>query len=333
MTSSSAERGLNAIARKLDPKLPGFHESFIELEAANLPRFQSGFPPQRLTMTLLGEFWVGRSEPIPSAALVQLLRAFNITESAARAALSRLAARGALILERRGRTTWYRQSPNLLMLLPQGRAMTLNFGPSRTGWDGSWSIVSWNLINPTPALTHRIRISLRELGYAPLAPGVWVSPGQAPDRLVDMLPHPDDMTFSVFTAQELPVEGAASAVSAFDLSEMELAYEEFLATFSPLLTASRASGFPPAEALVARTRAVFRWFVIATLDPDLPAELLPPKWSRTEAHRLFVALVDGVTPMAESYVRSVIAQFDADTAELVTAPAPYAIRRESFYNS
>ena len=325
MTPPSAGRGPNAIARKLDPNLPGFQESFAELETANLPRFQTGFPPQRLTMTLLGEFWAGRTEPIPSAALVKLLQAFNITEAAARVALGRLAARGALILERRGRTTWYRQSPRLLMLLPQGRALTQNFGAPRTGWDRTWSIVSWNLINPTPASTHRVRISLRELGYAPLAPGVWVSPDQAPDGLFDMLPHRDDLRFSVFTASETPFAGAAPAVTAFDLSEVRLTYEDFVTTFEPLLEASRAACFTPADALVARTRAVFRWFVIATLDPDLPAELLPQHWPRAASHDLFVTLVDAVTPSAETYVRSVIADLDPETAELVTSPASYGI--------
>ena len=46
-----------------------FHE-FGELD---MPRFQVGFPPQHLLLTLLGDYWSKRCEPLPSAALVDLL--------------------------------------------------------------------------------------------------------------------------------------------------------------------------------------------------------------------------------------------------------------------
>ena len=59
-----------------------------------MPRFQVGFPPQHLLLALLGDYWSGRSEPLPSAALVDLLAEFDVNPSGARAALSRLSIRG-----------------------------------------------------------------------------------------------------------------------------------------------------------------------------------------------------------------------------------------------
>src|SRR6266700_3084713 len=46
--------------------------------------------PPRLLLTLLGDYWWRRTEPLPSAALVALLAEFAVSDSAARAALSRL---------------------------------------------------------------------------------------------------------------------------------------------------------------------------------------------------------------------------------------------------
>ena len=46
--------------------------------------------PPRLLLTLLGDYWWRRTEPLPSAALVALLAEFGVSDSAARAALSRL---------------------------------------------------------------------------------------------------------------------------------------------------------------------------------------------------------------------------------------------------
>lgn len=312
-----------AIVRKLDPSIGGVAEALLDLESVSLPRFQIGFPPQRLTMTLLGEFWVGRTEAIASVALVRLLGAFDINEQAARVALGRLAARGALIMERRGRTTWYRQSPNLLHILPQGRAITAGFGEPRTGWDGTWTIVTWSMSGGTAAAAHRVRLNLRELGFTPLNPGVWVSPDQPFGQLADAFAVGEDIRFTVLTARDTEIAGSTSPRSTWDPQEFRHEYDSFIELFQPDFAAVARQPVSPSDALVIRTRAVYRWFVIATLDPDLPVELLPADWPRADAHRLFVALVNHTTPIAASYVRSVLAESAPELAELVTTPPPY----------
>ncbi len=312
-----------AIVRKLDPALPGIEESLHELEAVSLPRFQIGFPPQRLMMTLLGDFWAGRTEALPSAALAQLLGAFDVNEQAARVAIGRLAARGALILERRGRTTWYRQSANLLTILPQGRAITAGFAEPRTRWDGTWTVLSWSIAGGTPAAAYRLRTSLRELGFAPLSTGIWISPDDPGESVADIFHHVDNVTFSVLMARDAELPGAASPESAWDLQEIRPEYDSFLEVFRPALDRETADVLGRSDALVLRTRAVYRWFVIAALDPDLPAQLLPPDWPRAVARRLFVELVDRLAPLAFEYVQSVVGEFAPELAPLVTVPLAY----------
>jgi phenylacetic acid degradation operon negative regulatory protein len=323
MVAPSSKLVPPGIVRKFDAALPGIDESLLELESISLPRFQSGFPPQRLTMTLLGDFWAGRTEPLPSAAFVDLLGAFAINESGARVALSRLAARGALTMERRGRTTWYAQSPHLLALLPQGRAVTAGFGQPRRGWNGTWTVVTWSVAGGAAAATQRLRTTLRELGFAPLAPGVWVSPDAPDDDLGRAFERVPSCRFTVVRGADVGVAGAEPPASAWDLAPMRDAYRTFVRTFRPVLRQTATLGSRPRDALVARTRAVYRWFVIATLDPDLPEELLPSPWPRAAAHELFVALVDELTPVAATHVRAVVAAHAPELTGLVTVPAPY----------
>ena len=81
---------------------------FTEFGEIDVPRFQVGFPPQHLLLTLLGDYWSRRCEPLPSAALVDLLAEFDVNPSGARAALSRLSIRGLLVGTKDGRNTFYR---------------------------------------------------------------------------------------------------------------------------------------------------------------------------------------------------------------------------------
>ncbi|WP_245641987.1 hypothetical protein [Nonomuraea candida] len=74
----------------------------------DLPRFQAGSSPQHLITTLLGDYWIGRTEQLPSAALVRLAGEFGVSAVAARAALSRLARRELLESSKSGRRTYYR---------------------------------------------------------------------------------------------------------------------------------------------------------------------------------------------------------------------------------
>ena len=66
----------------------------------------------------------------------------------------------------------------------------------------------------------------------------------------------------------------------------------------------------------ARLKVIDSWRPLPGLDPDLPEKLLPEGWPRIEARAVFVALYDGLGPLAELRFRQVVAAHDADLAEL-----------------
>jgi phenylacetic acid degradation operon negative regulatory protein len=287
----------------------------LEFSEVDLPRFQTGFPPQHLLLTLLGDFWSGRREPLPSAALVAWLAEFDVNEAGARAAIGRLAKRGNLDVVREGRNTSYRVADQLVELLPYGPLHTQSFGYARTGWNEQWTMVAFSITDDTRRVRQQLRSALELLGYAPLYDGVWVSPHAPNERLHATLNSYAEASCTVIVG---PVDSGISPASAFDLGPLRALYDRFIATFAPVVARMRLGALSDRDALVARIQVAYRWFVIATLDPDLPAELLPPDWPRNAARDIFVVLFDELGPQAEARVRELVWRFSPELSELVT---------------
>jgi phenylacetic acid degradation operon negative regulatory protein len=83
----------------------------------------------------------------------------------------------------------------------------------------------------------------------------------------------------VFTATRTgPGDATAMAGQAWDLAAIEREYEQFLAAFG---------GPPPDDALAGQIALVHAWRRFPAIDPALPPELLPQRWSGLAAARLF----------------------------------------------
>jgi phenylacetic acid degradation operon negative regulatory protein len=288
----------------------------LEFSEVDLPRFQSGFPPQHLLLTLLGDFWTGRPEPLPSAALVAWLADFDVNEAGARAAIGRLAKRGNLDVVREGRNTSYRVAPRLVELLPYGSLHTQSFGYSRKGWDGRWTMLALSISEDSRRVRLQLRSALELLGYAQLYDAVWVSAHAPNDQLRATLAEHPEVSCTVLVG---PAEAdRVSPVTAWDLGPLRLRYDQFMATFAPLQLRMRAGGMTDRDALVARIQVAYRWFVIATVDPDLPAELLPSDWPRNAARDIFAELYNELGSQAEARVRELVHVSAPELSHLVT---------------
>src|SRR6201987_5109280 len=132
--------------------------------------------PPRLLLTLLGASGWQRPEPLPSAAIVALLAEFGVSDSAARAALSRLTRNGLLLTSRHGRRTYLHLSARAADVLDDGGRRIFSFGRRPAPWDGMWSLVAFSIPEEHRAARDELRKALRWLGFAPLYDGLWVSP-------------------------------------------------------------------------------------------------------------------------------------------------------------
>ncbi len=273
--------------------------------------------PPRLLLTLLGDYWWQRTESLPSAALVALLAEFGVSDSAARAALSRLTRNGLLVTAKSGRRTFVRLSERAAEILDEGARHIFSFGLDTQPWDGMWSLLAFSIPEHNRAARDALRKQLRWLGFAPLYDGLWLAPRDQVGEVTSLLADLGITTATAFRATAVPGAGSGGLPQrAWDLGALRDRYEDFMG-FAERLHAQAADGrMSPVEALVARTHVMDEWRAFPALDPDLPAELLPDTWPRAAARQLFIATYDLLGPLAAHRVRQIIARYSRDLASL-----------------
>lgn len=287
-------------------------------EGKRLPRTQVGTTPQHLLMTLLGDYWFGRSEHLPSAALVELLAEFGISQPSARAALNRLSKRGLLVSTKRGRNTYYGLSPRAVPLLRETLKRIVAFGTREARpWDGAWTIVCFSVPEAQRDVRHAIRSTLRWLGFTALYDGLWCSPWQEQDAALAMLSELGVRSATVMRAK-IDSRSTVQAASGWDLETVRQNYLEFGAEFSPILEELRRGALTASQALVARTRVMDSWRRFLGIEPDLPVDLLPDDWARARMRELFLELYDSLAPVARARCQQIVAKHSPELAALVT---------------
>ncbi|NLF04283.1 MAG: PaaX family transcriptional regulator [Actinomycetales bacterium] len=280
-------------------------------------RTRQGSPPS-LLLTLLGDYWWGQEEPLPSAALVELLADFDVSDVAARAALSRMVKRGLLESTRSGRNTFYSMTARAQQVMRRGAERIVAFGVDDDAWDGTWSLVAFSVPEANRAAREALRTRLRWLGYAPLYDALWVSPRPHHDEALAELAELGVTATTAFVA-EAPESSRGSLVpqSAWDVAELAERYREFVIAWEPTHAALGQGAIAPAEALIRRTQLMDAWRSFPGLDPDLPRRLLPVDWPRPAARALFLDTYEALGAPASVRVRQVIAKHAPELADRV----------------
>lgn len=161
---------------------------------------------------------------------------------------------------------------------------------------------------------HAARARLRWLGFAPWYDGVWIRPHDTAGEAARALAELGIRGYTVMTARVLPeVPQGVAPIEAWDLDGLRSRHEEFASEWGRMLGGAVSAK----EALSARTELMYAWPHFPSLDPELPAELLPADWPRSCAHEVFAELYDSLGPLAETRVRQIVARFSAELAPLV----------------
>lgn len=285
----------------------------------DLPRSQTGAPPQHLLVTLLGDYCLPHRPPLPSAALVALAGEFGISQMGARAALSRLARRGVVEHSKSGRRTFYRLAAQAASVLVRGSRRIAAFTQDAEQWDGRWTVVAFSVPEDRRETRHLLRSRLRWQGFAPLYDGLWVSPhGTAEETAATMSGLVVDQA-TVFSAEHVPTSpGSGRApIEAWDLAGIADDYHAFIAQWTPLLDRLRSGDIHASAALVARTEIMDTYRRFPGLDPQLPLDLMPPDWPRARARDLFAKAYDWLGPLAVARVRQLVSETAPELAAQV----------------
>jgi phenylacetic acid degradation operon negative regulatory protein len=235
-------------------------------------------------LTVLGEFVLPVGGRVWTAVLIDALGALGVEERAARQAIARSADGGLLESERIGRRTVWYLTDSARTLLTEGSHRIYAFHRQPQRWDGRWLLLFASVPEAKRDLRYRLRVRLGWAGFAPVAPGAWLSPWV--DREAEARAVLTDLGLldaaRSFAGTLGDIGDRAGLVSqAWDLEGIEEAYEAFIARFTPVRPGD------PAAAFVELAGLVHEWRRFPILDPDLPAELLPSGWSGHRAATLF----------------------------------------------
>ncbi len=257
-----------------------------DLEGPTLTRRQElgAASARSLLLTVLGEYALPGQRPVWTSTLIELFGELEVAEKAARQAIMRTADNGWIAGQRIGRETRWELTEQGTRLLKEGTERIYGFASDDQAWDGSWLVLTVTVPENNRALRQRLRTQLGWAGLGTSSPGVWVSP--RPDREAEAARVLDQLGLTEgswsFVARSGQVGNARSLVrSAWDLDGIEGRYEEFLD-----LVGSRRPR-TDRQALVAQVRLVQEWRRFPLLDPGLPRELLPPRWSGNRAAQVF----------------------------------------------
>jgi phenylacetic acid degradation operon negative regulatory protein len=234
-----------------------------------------------MLFTLLGEFVLPDEDGAWTSAVLAVFERLGVAEKATRQALMRTANAGWLTAEKSGRRTRWVLTPAATRLLTDGARRIYSFGPSQA-WDGQWVLVQVRIPETDRRARHVVRTRLAWAGFGSLGPGLWLSPHAAREQeAVRVLREAGVASDAhVFVARRTGLSDTRDMVAAaWDLAEIEAAYERFTAEFrSPAV---------PGDVLLRQLELVHAWRRFPALDPALPRELLPPRWTGNRAAELF----------------------------------------------
>jgi phenylacetic acid degradation operon negative regulatory protein len=235
-----------------------------------------------MMLTLLGEYLLPDDGTAWTSAVLATFERLGVAEKATRQALLRTSNAGWLRPVKEGRRTRWQLTPAARTMLADGARRIYSFGPARE-WDGRWVLVGVRVPESDRGARHLVRTRLTWAGFGSLGSGLWISPHS--EREAEAVRVLRDAGVAVgahvFIARRSDVGDVKSMVAeAWDLPAIESAYEEFNAEFRPAT---------PRDVLTRQLELVHAWRRFPLIDPALPGELLPAKWSGAKAAQIFAA--------------------------------------------
>jgi phenylacetic acid degradation operon negative regulatory protein len=252
-----------------------------------------------MLLTVLGEYVLPAEDGVWQETLISALTSLDYKTQAARQALARSVSAGWLRTERQGRRARVYLTDETREMLSSGAQRIYGFGEPRA-WDGRWLLVVVRVPEQRRDVRHLIRSQLAWAGFGSLGNGLWISPHVDREseirRIVSELSPAELLSFRAeFGSVGDPDKVVADA---WDLGDVAERYREFTSLFGRLRPKS------PEAAFRAQTELVHTWRKFPFLDPDLPQEMLPPRWPRARAHKVFAGRHDEWGAPAQEYFKS-----------------------------
>lgn len=263
--------------------------------------------PRHLIVTIYGLY--AREEPhwLPIASVVRLMGELGVDGQAVRSSISRLKRRNTLHSLRIDGAAGYALSPSTLAAMREGDRRIFDQRPASLA-DG-WVQVVFTVPETERGKRHELRTRLAGLGFGPVAPGVWLAPGALAAEVSDVLARQQLAGYvDIFRGRYLGYADLAGRVRDWwDLDGLAAKYAGFVRHYRPVSRRLSRQAPQDGQAFAEYVRMVTAWRRLRYLDPGLPAEVLPARWSGVAAAALFDELSQVLRPPARQHAMRVIA--------------------------
>lgn len=238
-----------------------------------------------LLLTILGEFVHPREGSAWTGTLVSALGTLGVEEKSARQTIARTASQGIIESERHGRRVRWQLTAHGRTLLAEGTERIYGFLRRPRAWDGQWLVVAAAVPESQRSTRHKLRTRMTWLGLGCPTPGLWIIPdadkeSEVQHTLADL--DLGDRAFAWVGRRAAGTDPATLIDAAWDLEEVGARYRDFADDFG-----ERDVDDDDDAAFVAQVELIQAWRAFPFVDPDLPAELLPPDWPGPQAATLF----------------------------------------------
>lgn len=254
-----------------------------------LNRFHARTPIRAgsLIVTLFGDAIVPRGGRLALASLSEIMRAFRVSDTLVRTAMSRLVADRLFERRKIGRNTFYALSPAAEEEFAAAAAKI--YGRPREDWDGRFDLV---LLEGAAAERAEDRLRYQVQGYGALTP----------DLMIGIAPGGEAAGLHLRAAAARPETARALAERAWPLAELAARYAHFNEMFAPTEKALDEHAPDDLACLVIRILLIHEYRRIILRDPLLPAPLLPSNWAGGQAHGLCAAIYAAVADPADRWL-------------------------------
>ena len=255
-------------------------------------------------------FLFAQAKRFPLKDAVELGQLLDKSGHSVRACVNRLARSGILIREESPRkAALYSLSPKGETLANEVIAKFMRIHAiveSKHSWDGTWTLVSFDIPEQIRNRRDELRVRLREIGFGLLSGGVWIAPGDVAEsakHLAKSLRVGNRIMISLsrdVSVGGMPVESVVSKV--WPLAELNREYKAMRSRMKRRIEKMRSRierGSPPEV-----REAFLEMFIVNTeiaelirRDPCLPEELLPDNWLGLEVQDLvheYLHMIHGV---------------------------------------
>jgi len=267
--------------------------------------------PRAAMLTLYGDYVRYRGVEIGIGSLIKLLGNFDLSEQSVRSAVSRMCRAGLLKVRHNGVRSYYSLTEEGMGLLEEGERRI--FERKSSSWDGYWSVVVYFIPEEKREARDTLRQELTWMGYGPLSTATWISPHDLSKEVEALAKRLKIKEYvQIFQAEHLGFSDPKAIISrCWDLNRIHKRYANFITEHRAKLDEHRkrlknGENIDPSEFFTERFKLIHEYRRLPYFDPDLPEDLLPKNWLRSQASALFYEYHNLLAEKANEYFDSVL---------------------------